>query len=421
MIKQTVSIIKVAVIALIISSGPSLALAQTLPVGTSGQTLRHDGTDWTVSSLIFNDGTNVGIGMTAPAFKLDINNPSGTSRTGLHLGYNGLNDLFLTDNGASVSSNLYHSGGWKYNATNAGAIFGMANGSLSFYTAPSGTAGTAATLTNAMQITNAGNVGIGTTAPATKLAVVGSLGVTEGSISARGPLGGHGRVTMLLDGSDQFEWYPQATGLHLYDRGVNGGGGGNAGYKLSILNNGNVGIGTTVPAAKLNVVGGAIVSGDVSAGTIHSGAITSTAGISATGLTTTGAVSANSVTTNAISATTVSASSLSTSGAINSHGLGVTGNANVTGNVTASGIVTASQICIGTECRTSFPIPAGSIPQYYQCPTLGSSCAQTYPCSGFNGGKSAVNQCYSSMANGSQWCTGCGCYTSVQNTCYPVY
>ncbi|MFA5997387.1 MAG: hypothetical protein WC791_02750 [Candidatus Paceibacterota bacterium] len=94
-----------------------------------------------------------------------------------------------------------------------------------------------------------GNVGIGTTAPSNKLEVAG------GSIFAHGPTGGHGRVTMLLDGSDQFEWYPQATGLHLYDRGVNGGGGGNAGYKLSILNGGNVGIGTAAPIRNLQVNG----------------------------------------------------------------------------------------------------------------------------------------------------------------------
>ena len=44
----------------------------SLPTGTSGQTLRHDGTNWVANSTIFNNGTNVGIGTTSPASNLDI-------------------------------------------------------------------------------------------------------------------------------------------------------------------------------------------------------------------------------------------------------------------------------------------------------------------------------------------------------------
>ncbi|MEO0263396.1 MAG: tail fiber domain-containing protein [candidate division WOR-3 bacterium] len=43
-----------------------------LPPGTSGQTLRHDGTKWVANDLLFNNGTNIGIGTTAPAYLLDI-------------------------------------------------------------------------------------------------------------------------------------------------------------------------------------------------------------------------------------------------------------------------------------------------------------------------------------------------------------
>jgi uncharacterized protein (TIGR02145 family) len=45
----------------------------TLPAGTSGQTLRHDGTDWVANDLIHNNGTTVGIGTNAPAAFLDMN------------------------------------------------------------------------------------------------------------------------------------------------------------------------------------------------------------------------------------------------------------------------------------------------------------------------------------------------------------
>ncbi|HRZ51282.1 MAG TPA: hypothetical protein P5080_04860 [Candidatus Paceibacterota bacterium] len=45
----------------------------SLPAGMLGQTLRHDGFSWIANSVIFNNGTDVGIGTNAPAAKLDIN------------------------------------------------------------------------------------------------------------------------------------------------------------------------------------------------------------------------------------------------------------------------------------------------------------------------------------------------------------
>jgi len=43
-----------------------------LPSGTSGQTLRHSGTSWIANSLLFNNGTNIGIGTTSPAHRLHV-------------------------------------------------------------------------------------------------------------------------------------------------------------------------------------------------------------------------------------------------------------------------------------------------------------------------------------------------------------
>jgi len=51
----------------------SLTGEVVLPSGTSGQTLRHDGTNWVASSTIFNNGTNVGIGTTTPSHTLHVN------------------------------------------------------------------------------------------------------------------------------------------------------------------------------------------------------------------------------------------------------------------------------------------------------------------------------------------------------------
>lgn len=88
--------------------------------------------------------------------------------------------------------------------------------------------------------TNTGNVGIGTTTPAEKLSISGSLRLD-------GTSQGNGRLIQQVSGGNQFEWYPQATGLFLYDRT-------STQYRISFLNNGNVGIGTTTPVGRFEIV-----------------------------------------------------------------------------------------------------------------------------------------------------------------------
>ncbi|RKZ32842.1 hypothetical protein DRQ33_05165 [bacterium] len=44
----------------------------TLPSGSSGQTLRHNGTSWIANSTIYNDGTNIGIGTNSPSARLHV-------------------------------------------------------------------------------------------------------------------------------------------------------------------------------------------------------------------------------------------------------------------------------------------------------------------------------------------------------------
>ncbi|MBI3671531.1 tail fiber domain-containing protein [Candidatus Azambacteria bacterium] len=55
-----------------VNAGVWSALPASLPSGTSGQTLRNNGTGWITDSNLFNNGTNVGIGTTTPAQKLDV-------------------------------------------------------------------------------------------------------------------------------------------------------------------------------------------------------------------------------------------------------------------------------------------------------------------------------------------------------------
>jgi hypothetical protein len=67
--------------------------------------------------------------------------------------------------GTFLTMNLTYNSGWKYISTGNAAIYSQEPGEHSFYTSVSGTAGAAATLNERMRITNAGNVGIGTSAP----------------------------------------------------------------------------------------------------------------------------------------------------------------------------------------------------------------------------------------------------------------
>ncbi len=56
----------------LLGNGTFGAAPGSLPSGTTGQTLRHNGTSWVASSTLFNDGTNIGVGSTSPLYKLDV-------------------------------------------------------------------------------------------------------------------------------------------------------------------------------------------------------------------------------------------------------------------------------------------------------------------------------------------------------------
>ena len=60
--------------------------ASLLPTGVSGNTLRHTGVGWTANSLLFNNGTNIGIGTAAPGYILDINGRARLRHNGITSG-----------------------------------------------------------------------------------------------------------------------------------------------------------------------------------------------------------------------------------------------------------------------------------------------------------------------------------------------
>jgi hypothetical protein len=213
-----------------------------LPPATSGQTLRYDGTAWVADSNLYNDGINIGIGITSPSEKLHV-----AGNIGIQSGANAF--VGTLDNYAlSLRTN------------NTDSIF----------------------------ITNTGNVGIGTTTPDTKLSIIGGrlkvgegnssdgyirLGTTEGSI-----IGTNGGVSSnyngLWIGVNETNMNIQAD-TTLPSWAVDIGGfdnitfqgtsdsfrvarkpaGGSYSEFMRITNNGNVGIGTTNPQNTLDVFG----------------------------------------------------------------------------------------------------------------------------------------------------------------------
>jgi len=101
----------------------------------------------------------------------------------LNTGWGGLDGQFTTNGGQEFFYNQYYNGGVKrIGADYAGDLSfnSPVAGGWNFAVAPSGSAGSLITYTNAMSITNSGNVGIGTTSPATTLSVAGNTYLTGG-------------------------------------------------------------------------------------------------------------------------------------------------------------------------------------------------------------------------------------------------
>ena len=162
-------------------------------------------------------GGNVGIGTTGPSARLEVSD-NNTTKTAIHI-----------DNTST--------GGHRWDIASIGSAVSGRVGNLQIRNDSDAL--------NIVEITGAGNVGIGTTNPIDKLSVRGSAGAN--SISVLDPTLDLRRASMGLDSLENgfIELRRDNNTVYTYISSS-----GN-----SYFNGGNVGIGTTTPQQKLDVVG----------------------------------------------------------------------------------------------------------------------------------------------------------------------
>jgi hypothetical protein len=225
---------------------------------------------------------NVGIGTNSPVSNLSLKGDYGLNVEPL---INGPVNFYVTSNSADniIAVNARtKSGAWdipdqskpsSYMDLSTNSISPYYGG-ISFFTRAAGASGYG---TEKMTILNNGNIGIGTTSPLSNLSVKGDFGInieplTNGptnfyvtsnssdniiAVNARTKYGAweipdSSKPSSYMDLSTNSS-SPYYGGISFFTRVA--GASGNGTEKMTLLNNGNVGIGTTSPDAKLAVAG----------------------------------------------------------------------------------------------------------------------------------------------------------------------
>ena len=190
-------------------------------MGGTGGTPSWQTEDWTQSGEYIIRHNRVGIGIDNPLYWLHVSGAvkSDTNITPLVLGGSAVSSSLTLQSTSGTGSSDY-------------IAFKTGSGSERF------------------RVTSGGNVGIGTTAPTTALQVTGA--VKASTYFECGSYVYHNANGLYYNNANGGRIVLSATEADIYTSGVS---------KVKVTSSGNVGIGTTVPAAKLHVAGGIMLDG----------------------------------------------------------------------------------------------------------------------------------------------------------------
>ena len=247
--------------------------------GAEGALLLQDTLNGPYRLAVATNG-NVGIGKATPAYKLDVS--GGTGIVGQFSG--------RVIGGAALNSNEF---------TTKSQLDALTSGTAGAFIQNGNSFGTLATLgtndafglaletggTERLRVDTSGNVGIGVTNPAQKLEVAGTIRLTVTNVGSV-DLQPTGSQALRISGtvSTKLSDYIQSYATSFYLNGLNGltyikSDGATAVFTVNDNGNGyfagNVGIGTTAPAYKLDVSGGTGIVGQFSGRVIGGAALNS--------------------------------------------------------------------------------------------------------------------------------------------------
>ncbi len=245
--------------------------------GTANYIPMWSSTTALTNSVMYQSGSNVGIGTTAPLSQLQLLGGAGQTTTALTDAGSRSDSLALdANNGSAGSGSAITFGNSQSEA--AGTIgwaaikaylqngSGNTTGDLAFSTR---NATTDTALTERMRIAAGGNVGIGTTGPGAPLDVENS-GESVKLAQFLLPNESNGGLAQIVVGHDAVTNYAQGALTYTYNTTtpslsyVSLGNNTTNSAMLNVLGNGNVGIGTTLPGEKLEIgnYGNLRVTGD---------------------------------------------------------------------------------------------------------------------------------------------------------------